>query len=93
MKKGTIDPTALDARMLEDERLRVLTVERLVLETICFKFEVDTAVSIVVKIAKALERESPVHRSLEARAKLINSREEHVPAVVARSGRFVSWIR
>jgi len=44
--------------MLEDERLRVLTVERLVLETICFKFEVDTAIGIVIKIAKALERES-----------------------------------
>jgi hypothetical protein len=44
--------------MLEDERLRVLTVERLVLETICFKFEVDTAIGIVVKIAKAIERES-----------------------------------
>jgi CTD kinase subunit beta len=71
VKKGTIDPTALDARMLEDERLRVLTVERLVLETICFKFEVDTAVSIVVKIAKALERESPLHRSCKARAELI----------------------
>jgi len=57
VKKGTIDPTALDARMLEDERLRVLTVERLVLETICFKFGVDSALSIVIKIAKALERE------------------------------------
>ena len=41
--------------MLEDERLRVLTVERLVLETICFKFGVDSALSIVIKIAKALE--------------------------------------
>jgi hypothetical protein len=57
VKKGTIDPTALDARMLEDERLRVLTVERLVLETICFKFGVDSALSIVIKIAKALECE------------------------------------
>jgi CTD kinase subunit beta len=57
--------------MLEDERLRVLTVERLVLETICFKFEVDTAVSIVVKIAKALERESCLHRSQRARVELI----------------------
>jgi hypothetical protein len=45
--------------MLEDERLRVLTVERLVLETICFKFGVDTALSIVIKIAKALERTYP----------------------------------
>jgi CTD kinase subunit beta len=44
--------------MLEDERLRVLTVERLVLETICFKFGVDSALSIVIKIAKALERRS-----------------------------------
>jgi len=44
--------------MLEDERLRVLTVERLVLETICFKFGIDSALGIVIKIAKALERES-----------------------------------
>ena len=60
VKKGTIDPTALDARMLEDERLRVLTVERLVLETICFKFGVDSALGIVIKIAKALECEWPL---------------------------------
>jgi CTD kinase subunit beta len=57
VKKGTIDPTALDTRMLEEERLRVLTVERLVLETICFKFGIDSALGIVIKIAKALERE------------------------------------
>lgn len=54
VKKGTIDPTAMDPRMLEDERMKVLTVERLVLETICFKFGVETGLGVVLKIGRAL---------------------------------------
>jgi CTD kinase subunit beta len=40
--------------MLESERKRVLSIERLVLETMCFKFRVDTAFGVVIKLAKAL---------------------------------------
>lgn len=54
VKKGTIDPSALDPRILEDERTKVLTIERLVLETICFKFGVETGLGAVLKIGRAL---------------------------------------
>ena len=33
-------------------------IERLILETMCFKFEVDTGLRVVVKIGRALSRES-----------------------------------
>lgn len=58
IKKGTMDPSAMDQRMIEDERTRVLTVERLVLETICFKFGVETGLGMVMKLGRALGRES-----------------------------------
>ncbi len=44
--------------MLESERKRVLSIERLVLETMCFKFGVDTGLGVVVKIGRAMECES-----------------------------------
>lgn len=56
VKKGTIDPSAIDPRILEDERTKVLTIERLVLETICFKFGVETGLGAVLKIGRALGR-------------------------------------
>lgn len=48
--------------MLEDERAKVLGVERLILETICFKFGVDVGLAGVVKIGKALGCESISYR-------------------------------
>jgi CTD kinase subunit beta len=58
VKKGVVDPTAVDPNMLEGERKRVLGIERLVLETVCFKFEVDVGLDLVVKIGKGLGCES-----------------------------------
>ena len=49
-----MDPSAVDANMLEGERTRVLGIERLVLETMCFKFSVDVGLDLVVKIGRAL---------------------------------------
>lgn len=49
-----MDPTAVDPNMLEGERKRVLGIERLVLETMCFKFGVDVGLDLVVKIGKGL---------------------------------------
>jgi CTD kinase subunit beta len=43
--------------MIEDERAKVLGVERLILETICFKFGVEVGLNGVVKIGRALGRE------------------------------------
>ena len=45
--------------MLERDRKRVLGIERLVLETICFNFRVGdrSAFKLVVKLSKALGRE------------------------------------
>jgi hypothetical protein len=74
--------------MLEDERLRVLTVERLVLETICFKFEVDTALGIVIKISKALERE---RNSCYVGPADVHSRQGNVPSRLESRGGFVRF--
>lgn len=57
IKKGVIDPSAVDPNMLEGERQRVLSIERLVLETLCFKFSVDVGLDLVVKIGRAFHGE------------------------------------
>ena len=59
IKKGSLDPSAVDPNVLGSERVRVLSIERLVLETMCFKFEVSTSLNGAVKIGRALGRESP----------------------------------
>lgn len=40
--------------MLEGERKRVLSIERLVLETMCFRFGVQSGLGVVIKLGKAL---------------------------------------
>lgn len=57
IKKGVVDPSAVDPNMLEGERQRVLSIERLVLETMCFKFSVDVGLDLVVKIGRAFQGE------------------------------------
>jgi CTD kinase subunit beta len=59
----TIDPASVDQSMLERDRKRVLGIERLVLETICFNFRVGdrSAFKLVVKLSKALGRECNDH--------------------------------
>lgn len=42
------------SQMLEADRLKVLSIERLVLETVCFNFSVDTPFGYVIKFGKAL---------------------------------------
>ncbi|KAK8861488.1 hypothetical protein IAR55_002309 [Kwoniella newhampshirensis] len=54
IRKGTIDPATAEANGLERERKQVLSIERLVLETMGFKFSVEVGLSGVVKIGKRL---------------------------------------
>ncbi|KAL1410333.1 RNA polymerase II C-terminal domain kinase beta subunit [Vanrija albida] len=49
---GHVDMTAVDTQMLEHERRRVLNIERLVLETVCFSFGVAVPFPLVVKFGK-----------------------------------------
>lgn len=55
-----VDPATVDQKMLENDRRKVLSIERLVLETICFNFRLGdrSAFACVVKLAKALKRKS-----------------------------------
>ncbi|WWC60208.1 uncharacterized protein I303_102774 [Kwoniella dejecticola CBS 10117] len=54
IRKGTIDVATAEANGLEHERKRVLACERLVLETMGFKFGVETGLRGVIKIGKKL---------------------------------------
>ncbi|WVF66984.1 hypothetical protein IAT40_001727 [Kwoniella sp. CBS 6097] len=54
VRKGTIDPATAEAHGLEHERKGVLNCERLVLETMGFKFGVEVGLSAVIKIGKHL---------------------------------------
>ncbi|WWD16601.1 hypothetical protein CI109_101029 [Kwoniella shandongensis] len=54
IRKGTIDPATAEANGLEHERKQVLSIERLVLETMGFKFSVEVGLGGVVKIGKRL---------------------------------------
>ena len=54
VKKGVVDPAAVDANMLEGERKRVLGIERLILETVCFKFSTNVGLDLVAKLGRAV---------------------------------------
>ncbi|KAK4687398.1 CTD kinase subunit beta, partial [Tremellales sp. Uapishka_1] len=54
VKKGTIAPEAINPQMAEHDRSKVLMIERLVLETMCFNFKVEVGFPMVVKLAKKL---------------------------------------
>ncbi|BEI84882.1 hypothetical protein CcaverHIS002_0502830 [Cutaneotrichosporon cavernicola] len=54
IRKTTVDISAVDPATLEAERRRVLSVERLVLETQCFAFSVAVPFTYVVKIGRNL---------------------------------------
>ncbi|OCF32289.1 CTD kinase subunit beta [Kwoniella heveanensis BCC8398] len=54
VRKGGIDPATAEAHGLEHERKGVLNCERLVLETMGFKFGVEVGLSGVIKIGKRL---------------------------------------
>ncbi|WVO13237.1 hypothetical protein L204_100850 [Cryptococcus depauperatus] len=54
IRKGTIDLAAAQAHGLDNERTRVLGIERLVLESIAFKFWADDGLRVVIKIGKHL---------------------------------------
>ncbi|KAL7419738.1 RNA polymerase II C-terminal domain kinase beta subunit [Cryptotrichosporon argae] len=58
-----VDPSAVDPAALEGERRRVMGIERLVLETMCFSFGVDVAFPGVVKLGRklGLSREDVQH--------------------------------
>jgi hypothetical protein len=57
-KGGALDPAAVDQAALEGERGRVLSIERLVLESVCFRFGTGGGLGWVVKLSKRLGRES-----------------------------------
>ncbi|KAK6907252.1 hypothetical protein I203_101242 [Kwoniella mangroviensis CBS 8507] len=54
VRKGTVDIATAEANGLEHERKRVLACERLVLETMGFKFGVETGLRGVIKIGNKL---------------------------------------
>ncbi|WVW80050.1 hypothetical protein I302_102023 [Kwoniella bestiolae CBS 10118] len=54
VRKGTVDIATAEANGLEHERKKVLAIERLVLETMGFKFGVETGLRGVIKIGKKL---------------------------------------
>lgn len=54
VRKTAVDVSAVDPATLEAERKRVLSVERLVLETLCFAFGVAVPFPFVVKIGRRL---------------------------------------
>lgn len=58
IKKGVLDTNAIDGAMLESERKRVLGIERLILETMSFKFQTGVGFGVVLKIGKDLRGES-----------------------------------
>ena len=51
---GHVDVNAVDPAVLEHERRRVLSIERLVLETICFAFRVAVPFPLVVKFGRKM---------------------------------------
>lgn len=57
VKKGAVDVAAVDPKVLEGERRRVVSIERLLLESMCFRFEARTAFDRFVPIAQSLGRE------------------------------------
>ena len=54
IKRGQVDPAAVEANLLEGERNRVMSIERLVLETLCFKFKAEVGLGLVIKLGKAM---------------------------------------
>lgn len=63
-KGGALDPAAVDQAALEGERGRVLGIERLVLESVCFRFGVGGGLGWVVKLSKRLRCESTLSRKI-----------------------------
>lgn len=62
VRKGStaVDISNVDPNVLEHERKRVLGIERLILETICFNFAVQVPFELVIKLGRKLERESRI---------------------------------
>ncbi|WVQ74532.1 hypothetical protein IAR50_004133 [Cryptococcus sp. DSM 104548] len=60
VRKGTIDPSVAQAHGLDSERTRVLSIERLVLETLAFHFGAQDGLKVVIKIGKRLGLSKPL---------------------------------
>ncbi|OXB34647.1 CTD kinase subunit beta [Cryptococcus neoformans] len=54
LRKGIIDPSVAQAHGLDSERARILSIERLVLESMAFKFSANDGLRPVIKIGKKL---------------------------------------
>ncbi|CDZ98235.1 CDK9 kinase-activating protein cyclin T [Phaffia rhodozyma] len=51
---GMVSESDIDPTMLEADRTKLLSIERLVLETVCFNFRVQTPFTFVIKFGKVL---------------------------------------
>ena len=51
---GEVDLDTMDAQMVENDRQRLLAVERLILETTCFNFTARVPFPYVIKLGKEL---------------------------------------
>lgn len=51
---GEVDLDAMDAQLVEHDRQRLLAIERLILETVCFNFTSRMAFPYVIKMARSL---------------------------------------
>ncbi|KAL7415299.1 cyclin-like protein [Mrakia frigida] len=63
MGTGVVGEGDIDPALLEQDRLKLLSIERLLLETVCFNFKVHMPFSYVVKFAKALGASKQVAQS------------------------------
>ena len=51
---GEVDLDAMDGQLVEHDRQRLLAIERLILETVCFNFTSRMPFPYVIKIARSL---------------------------------------
>jgi CTD kinase subunit beta len=58
---GEVDLDAMDAQLVEHDRQRLLAIERLILETVCFNFTSRMAFPYVIKMARSLRGMLPPH--------------------------------
>lgn len=61
VKKGVVDVVSVDPKVLEGERKRVVSIERILLESMCFRFEARTAFDGFVALAQSLKREYAIY--------------------------------
>jgi len=69
---GDIDLDSMDPQVVENDRQKLLAVERLMLETICFNFAARMPFSYVIKNGKRMQGEASLLCVVSVRVVLIN---------------------